>query len=188
MDISVISAAIERARRQGRDDGMCEIKESTSELSNSIWATVSAFANTEGGLIILGLSEEKGFVSVDGFELDKVRDQFIEGMGDGGGPGRLTNPPVYSVQPFDFENRSILAIEINELDPSTKPCYITNRGKPGGCYKRIDDKDMLILTAGLMANQFLKLECEILTKKFMKKFSPRLSALCLVLYMTPMIV
>lgn len=153
MDISVISAAIERARRQGRDDGMCEIKESTSELSNSIWATVSAFANTEGGLIILGLSEEKGFVSVDGFELDKVRDQFIEGMGDGGGPGRLTNPPVYSVQPFDFENRSILAIEINELDPSTKPCYITNRGKPGGCYKRIDDKDIR-----LSANEVYALE------------------------------
>lgn len=146
-------AAIERARRQGRDDEACEIKESASELSSGIWETVSAFANTEGGLIILGLSEDAGFSPVSNFKLDRVRDQFIEGMGDGGGPGRLTNPPSYSVRSFDFEEKLIFVIKIDELDPSAKPCHITNRGKLGGCYKRIDDKDIR-----LTANEVYALE------------------------------
>lgn len=153
METTNITTIIKQARRQGRDDSICEIKESASGLSTSIWETVSAFANTEGGLIILGLSESNKFAPVENFAIDKVRDQFIEGMGDGGGAGRLTNPPTYNVQPCEFEKKLILVIEIHELDSDMKPCYITNRGKSGGSYKRIDDKDIR-----LTANEIYALE------------------------------
>lgn len=57
MSVCNLDATIMRLRQQGRDDGTCEVKECAHDLSKDIWETVSAFANTEGGDIILGLSE-----------------------------------------------------------------------------------------------------------------------------------
>lgn len=45
-----------------------EYKKSNKKLSNDIWETYSAFANTFGGKIILGISEEQGKFIVTGVE------------------------------------------------------------------------------------------------------------------------
>lgn len=137
-----LKKAIEKLRGQGCDDSVYEAKESSSSLSKDVWETVSAFANTAGGILILGLSEKAGFVPVEKFEIDKVRSQFIEGMGDGGTKSRLTNPPQYTIERFMFEGSPLLVISIDELDVSYKPCYITDRGVQGGSYKRVDDADI----------------------------------------------
>jgi len=139
-----IESIITRLRKQGRDDGSCEVKECAQGLSKDIWETVSAFANTEGGLILLGLSEKNGFIPVDDFDLYKTRDQFISGIGDGGCEGHLTSPPHYTIDHQEIEGAQILVIEVDELDSSNKPCYITKRGVPGGSYKRVDDADILL--------------------------------------------
>lgn len=58
---------------------------------------MSAFANTAGGYIVLGLSESAGFSPVGMFDANRVRDQFVAGVGDGGSSGtKVLNPPVYS--------------------------------------------------------------------------------------------
>lgn len=44
---------VERLRRRGTDDASVEVKACTNKLSADVWETVSAFANTAGGLIIL---------------------------------------------------------------------------------------------------------------------------------------
>lgn len=56
-------------------------------LSTDVWESVSAFANTSGGVLLLGLDERNGFSPAEHFDIDKVRDQFIEGIGDGGVSG-----------------------------------------------------------------------------------------------------
>lgn len=57
MDQEGLDSIVNRLRHQGRDDAHTEVKASASSLSRDVWDSVSAFANTQGGTIILGLDE-----------------------------------------------------------------------------------------------------------------------------------
>ena len=137
-----LAAIVERLRTQHTDDGLVEAKKCERKLSSDIWETVSSFANTGGGLIILGLDESSGFAPVDRFEIDRVRDQFISGMGDGGERAAISPVPRYRLQRSVVEDKPVLLVEIEELDIRSKPCYIVARGIQGGSYKRVDDEDI----------------------------------------------
>ncbi len=129
-------------RKQGCDDAHYEAKSCAQDLSKDVWESVSAFANTDGGTLLLGINERDGFAPVKDFRTDRVCDQFVSGMGDGGSPSCLTNPPEYHIERVVCENEIILVVRIDELPISQKPCYIKARGVLGGSYKRIDDKDI----------------------------------------------
>ncbi len=160
MEQERVLAIVDRLRRQGTDDGDVEVKECVRKLSSDIWETVSAFANTSGGLILLGLSERAGFAPAEGFDPGRTRDQFVAGMGDGGSPSKLVNPPKYKIERVEVDGSAVLVIEIFELDPASKPCYVFDRGPAKGSYKRVDDKDVLlssnelfsVSTAGRVSN------------------------------------
>ncbi len=138
-----LNPIVERLRAQHSDDEFIEVKASAQQLSRDIWESVSAFANTAGGLILLGLDESSGFGPAKGFAIDKVLDQFVTGMGDGDPDGaRVAQPPAYHLHRFAFEGSPVLAVEIEELEADKKPCYIVGRGLVGGSYKRVDDKDI----------------------------------------------
>lgn len=140
-----LAKTIERLRRQGSDDAEVEVKECSKDLSHDIWESVSAFANTAGGHIILGLSESAGFYPVEKFDVDRVRDQFVAGMGDGGPSGiKVLNPPAYSMERLFLEGSPLLVIHIEELETASKPCYVASKGEKRGSYKRIDDKDIVL--------------------------------------------
>lgn len=148
-----IAGLVDRLKRQGKDDSEYEVKECSHSLSKDVWESVSAFANTAGGTLILGMSERRGFAPVEHFEIDKVRDQFLSGMGDGGSPGRITNPPHYDISRSELDGSPLLVIAIDELGLSHKPCYITARGVQGGSFKRVDDADI-----PLSANEIYSLQ------------------------------
>ncbi|MBR3158814.1 MAG: putative DNA binding domain-containing protein [Atopobiaceae bacterium] len=134
---------VEKLRSQHTDDEYVEVKACAQEISKAVWDTVSAFANTNGGLILLGIDEKDDFKPVRHFAIDKVLDQFVTGMGDGDPYGaRIAQPPAYHPHRLTFEGSPVLAIEVEELGADKKPCFITGRGVVGGSYKRVDDKDV----------------------------------------------
>lgn len=134
---------VARLRRQKSDDAQTEAKSCAGGLSTDVWESVSAFGNTHGGLLILGLDENARFTPARGFELEKVRNAFVEGMGDGAAHGtKMTNIPSYEMERIFFEEKQLLCITIHELAPGEKPAFVTLKGKVGGSYKRIDDKDI----------------------------------------------
>ena len=151
MNESELAGLLESLKRMGSDDLSVEVKESATTLSRDVWETVSAFANTAGGIIVLGVSERAGFVPVANFETEKVLNQFVAGMGDAGGRGKLANPPKYTIERVELRGTVVLVITIEELDPSSKPCYVIERGAQGGSYKRIDDKDVPLSSTEVLA-------------------------------------
>lgn len=143
MDSDQLESIIACLRDRGTDDAQLEVKRSGQKLSSDIWETVSAFANTEGGTIILGLSESDGFIPASGFNLQANLDAFVIGVGDGGMDNcRLENPPRYAVERHEFDGSPLLVITIMENEAGAKPCFVKNRGMVSGSYKRVDDKDI----------------------------------------------
>lgn len=142
MEPDQLDVVVARLRRQATDDAECEVKACGGGLGANVWDTVSAFANTHGGYLLLGLDESSGFSPTKGFDLDRVRDQFVEGIGDGGSRGRLAMPPAYEMERHLVDGAPVLLIWVAENDLGTKPCYVKAKGVQGGSYKRVDDKDI----------------------------------------------
>lgn len=143
MSSEQLRATVARLRAVGTDDAWVEVKRSGPKLSSDVWETVSAFANTAGGTIILGLSEVDGFVPAKVFDLQANLDAFVMGVGDGGIDNcKLENPPRYTLERHEFEGKSLLVIDIAENEIGSKPCFIRKLGMVSGSYKRVDDKDL----------------------------------------------
>lgn len=128
MDANRLAEIVEALRVVGTDGQAVEVK---SGVGKSIVETISAFANTSGGAIIVGLSEEGGMTPVPRFDPQSVRSQL---------ESRLTQvTPIVraDIDIVPFEDASLVVATIPELLPRDKPCYVTTRGTYAGSYIRV---------------------------------------------------
>ena len=98
-----------------------EAKEAKNSVPKDIWKTVGAFANTEGGHIVLGIMEqEDGQLTVSGVKnIEKVQNDFISTL-----RGEKFNIQLSSRgHIFDFEGKKVLLFKINAMPRSCKPIY-----------------------------------------------------------------
>ncbi|XBH21181.1 ATP-binding protein [Jonesiaceae bacterium BS-20] len=145
MDQIDLDHAITRLRAQRTDDAFIEVKSSQSQLGKAVWESISAFANTTGGYLLLGVDEKKNFTPVVDFQLDKVQDSLIDGLSNPSNL-RVTPPPSFETFRLTVDGKAVLVIAIKELSLQNKPCYVTDRGLENGSYKRVDDKDIKLST------------------------------------------
>lgn len=131
-----VEEMIERLRAVSTDTQGIEVKESVLKLPSSIAETVSAFANGSGGLIILGLSEQRGFVAAPGFRAKPMADSLATISSD-----KLTPPIRPEIDIVDVGGTRLVVARVSELPPCEKPCYITDRGIYQGSYIRVSDGD-----------------------------------------------
>lgn len=137
-----LEQTIKRLRKQNTDNALVEVKACSEGLSKDVWDTVSAFANTQGGTLVLGLSEADGFVPTEHFDLNRVKDQFLSGCSRSNAHEAKVEPiPFYDIERREFEEKPLLVINIAELDLAQKPCFVKSKGKNGGSFKRVDDAD-----------------------------------------------
>ena len=119
---------------QGRDG--------QGQLPNDFWPTYSAFANTRGGTIFLGLREKSlGFDLVGLPNPSKIKTDFFN---------QLNNPQKISanllsgmmVEEISIEGKIILSIKVPAAGRKYRPVHIN--GNPlTGTYRRSDDGDRL---------------------------------------------
>lgn len=146
--------AIERLRAQHNDDADYEAKSCATTLSRSVWESVSAFANTDGGTLLLGVDENKNFTVPPQFDADKTINQFVDGMGDGSKDGaKVVSPPPYSIHRDTLDGAQMVSVQVHENDAAHKPCYVKSKSVSTGSYKRQDDKDILLSPTELFEMQ-----------------------------------
>ncbi|MBS0420171.1 MAG: putative DNA binding domain-containing protein [Proteobacteria bacterium] len=123
-------------RRMRTDFRHVEAKLAWGGLPTRLWETLSAFANTSGGgVIILGLDEGHNF-EVVGVENPRKTLQDLASMTAEMEP-RLT--PVIDIKEID--GRALVVAEVPEMLPSQKPCYYRPAGHSNGAFVRVADGD-----------------------------------------------
>ncbi|MFD4180516.1 helix-turn-helix domain-containing protein, partial [Rhodococcus sp. NPDC058514] len=144
VDTEELAAVVETLRRAGTDTAKVEVKSAADKVGKSLWPTISAFSNTDGGLIILGLDEKAGFAPVPGFNASRVLEQVKEAARPRGTrdvPGPLMPTPALNVDQLEFEGAMVVVAEVDELPADEKPCFVTEQGKDRGSYLRLGDGD-----------------------------------------------
>ena len=119
-----------------------ECKASLWQLSQDLWESVSAFTNTTGGVILLGVAERRGRFEVEGLiEVAKQQHDLATGLRD-----RLNIPIPARVNvhriPAEGEDRVVISVYVPEALRYQKPIYIRKAGLDKGCYKRVGSADM----------------------------------------------
>jgi predicted HTH transcriptional regulator len=99
--------------------------------ANKIARTLVAFANTKGGIILVGVSDEKRIIGIDPPEELFVLEQATQ---------KYCTPPIaFTYQVYEEDNKSVLLIEIAESN--TKPHFAIDANQHTHLYIRIGDKN-----------------------------------------------
>lgn len=124
-----------------RENNRIEAKKALGGLPHSIWETYSAFANTLGGYILLGVveKEDKTFETVDLPDPEGMLLDFWEAVND---PKKtslnILSAKDVNVQEVDGDH--IIVIRVPRADRVDKPIYVD--GNPvSGTYKRNGEGD-----------------------------------------------
>lgn len=124
-----------------RENGYVEAKEALGGLPESLWETYSAFANAEGGVILLGVGEnpDHSFRILELLDPEGLLEEFW---------AILRNPAYVSVnllkeedvQILREEGKCIIAIFVPEAAPQQKPVHLL-RDPWRHSYRRVGEAD-----------------------------------------------
>jgi ATP-dependent DNA helicase RecG len=121
-------------RQLGSDDSETEAKRAESTLPRSVRYSLSAFANTGGGVLILGLDEAAGFAATGVANPAKLSADLASVASDEMEPAlRLV------IKTHRFEGVSLVVAEVPALDPDQRPCFYKAAGMNQGSYVRVGD-------------------------------------------------
>lgn len=127
--------------QQYRENNRIEAKQALGGLPESLWETYSAFANAEGGVILLGVEEmeDKSLHAMDLLDPQWLIEDFWK---------IITDPVRVSVNILTEENvkihmvdgKRVIAITVPPALPEQRPVYIDNDVYRGS-YRRCGEGD-----------------------------------------------
>jgi len=122
------------------EDQDIEFKSADGGFPNEVWKTVSAFANTDGGYIVLGVTENR-----NRFEITGVRNPnalLKEFWNNHNNQQKLSFSICDNsdVQTLKIESHNVVIIKVPRATRTQRPVYI-NKNPMTGTYKRNHDGD-----------------------------------------------
>lgn len=123
-----------------RENNRIEAKKATGGLPRSIWETYSAFANTLGGIILLGVEEwpDKTLHTVDLPDPDRLIQEFWDIVNN---PNKASVNILSSKDVFvqEVDGNHIVVINVPRAERSYRPVYVD--GNPLSTYRRNGEGD-----------------------------------------------
>ena len=120
-----------------KENTRIEAKQAIGGLPHSIWETYSAFANTSGGVILLGVAEnkkEKTLYPVALPDPSRLVAQFWELIND----KKIVSANILKKSDVTIEcveGKEIVVICVRKAKRSERPIYIGNNAKTGSYYR-----------------------------------------------------
>ncbi|GGN27913.1 ATP-dependent DNA helicase RecG [Actinoplanes campanulatus] len=134
--VEAVKEALDVLRRMGGEPARIEAKRAAGGMPKSVRETLSAFSNTDGGTILLGVDEASGFGLVDLTDPPALRDALVQMSRDD-----LTPPLQIGVEVVEVEDRWVVVAEVPPAPADRRPVYVTAQGISGGSYLRGGDGD-----------------------------------------------
>ena len=126
--------AVGRLRLARSDLQTVEAKAAREGLPSTARESVAAFANTRGGLLLLGL-DEPGFRPVD-VDAPKLASDLASTCADD------LDPPIRpDIDIVTINGCRVVAALVDELPMGRKPCYLKRQGIDRGAYVRTNGED-----------------------------------------------
>lgn len=136
MDPADLRALLDELRGLGNDTARIEAKKARGGLPGKLWETISAFANSGGGVLLFGVDEVNDFAPVGVTDAASLEKSLASMLSD------RMDPPVRAVIETQVLNgRSIVVAEIPALPRSSQPCFYRGEGPYRGSYVRVADGD-----------------------------------------------
>jgi len=124
-----------------KENNRLEAKKAVGGLPNSIWETYSAFANTNGGVILLGVEESPdGSLSAVGLDNpEKLMKEFWDIINN---KNKVNVNILFDryVRIEQINDKSVIVIEVPRADRAFKPIYLNNNLLTGA-YRRNGEGD-----------------------------------------------
>ncbi len=124
-----------------RENNRLEAKLALGGFPRSVWETYSAFANTSGGIILLGVEElpDHSLRPVDLPAPEKLIEEFWETVQDGGKVSAVVVRPQ-DVEVHIVDGKRIVTISVPPAPPRQRPVYLGSDPFTGS-YRRSGEGD-----------------------------------------------
>jgi ATP-dependent DNA helicase RecG len=135
VDAAELVAMIEDLRRVGGDHSTCEVKKAQGGLPTTLWESISALANAQGGWVILGVDEKNDFNIVG------VNDAATTEANLGGICSEMEPPIRAEVVTVGIDGKNVVTCYIPPMPRDQRPCFKKNLGPYAGSRIRVGDGD-----------------------------------------------
>ena len=113
-----------------------ELKAANKGCPTRLYDTLSSFANQdEGGVIVFGIDESKGFAVVGVYDAQDLQKKVTEQCNQ-------MSPCVRALFTVcEIDDKVVVSAEIPGMDVSERPCFYRGAGRLKGAYIRVGDAD-----------------------------------------------
>jgi len=142
-----IQRLIESLQASGDDGQHVEAKAARGNMPSSVRDTLSAFANTaSGGVLLLGVDERQGFTATGVLDAGAMQRRIVEIARND-----MTPPLDPAVTVHDIDGAMVVACQVEELSANEKPCFHRGDGHLNGSFRRVGDRDVRLNSAQVQA-------------------------------------
>ncbi len=133
MTLEELRQLVSEIRFTRSESDTVEVKTARGGTPKRLYEAMSAFANrTGGGIILFGLDESRNFSIAGVGNAHQLQEEITSLASDNMEPALR---PEFTIDEID--GKIIVAVEIDEVPASQKPCFYKTAGLPKGAYLRV---------------------------------------------------